>query len=66
MYKTLEITQTGSVAFVNLNRPEARNAMNRLMVRELLDYFNGDPPGSFDSGGGAWGEWAGFLRRGRH
>ena len=39
MYETLEITQTGSVAFVNLNRPAARNAMNRQMVQELLDYF---------------------------
>jgi len=39
MYETLEITQTGSVAFVNLNRPAARNAMNRQMVRDLLDYF---------------------------
>ncbi|MCB8982796.1 MAG: enoyl-CoA hydratase/isomerase family protein [Ardenticatenaceae bacterium] len=39
MYETLEITKTGSVAFVNLNRPAARNAMNRQMVQDLLDYF---------------------------
>ncbi|MBK8933978.1 MAG: enoyl-CoA hydratase/isomerase family protein [Chloroflexi bacterium] len=39
IYETLEINRTGSVAFVNLNRPEARNAMNRQMVRDLLDYF---------------------------
>lgn len=39
MYETLEITQTGSVAFLNLNRPAARNAMNRQMVRDLLAYF---------------------------
>jgi enoyl-CoA hydratase/carnithine racemase len=38
-YETLEITQKGSVAFVNLNRPEARNAMNRQMVQDLFDYF---------------------------
>jgi enoyl-CoA hydratase/carnithine racemase len=39
MYETLETTQTGSVAFVNLNRPGARNAMNRQMVQDLLAYF---------------------------
>jgi methylglutaconyl-CoA hydratase len=43
-YETLEISQTGSVAFVNLNRPAARNAMNRQMVRELLDYFTAIRP----------------------
>ncbi len=38
-YETLEIRQSGSVASVYLNRPESRNAMNRQMVRELLDFF---------------------------
>ncbi len=38
-YETLTIQQTGSVLSVYLNRPESRNAMNRQMVRELLDFF---------------------------
>ena len=38
-YETLTVQQTGSVLSVYLNRPESRNAMNRQMVRELLDFF---------------------------
>ncbi|MCB1615485.1 MAG: enoyl-CoA hydratase/isomerase family protein [Pseudomonadales bacterium] len=38
-YETLTITRCNSVVQVYLNRPEARNAMNRQMVRDLLDFF---------------------------
>lgn len=38
-YKTLLIKQQGSVAWVNLNRPKARNAMNKQMIEDLLNYF---------------------------
>ena len=38
-YKTLKIDIEGSVAYVTLNRPEARNAMNFLMVEELYTFF---------------------------
>lgn len=40
-YETLEITRLNSVIQIYLNRPESRNAMNRQMVRELLDFFQG-------------------------
>lgn len=39
MPETIEITQTGSVARLTLNRPEARNAMSHTMVTEILEYF---------------------------
>ncbi|RME51323.1 MAG: hypothetical protein D6796_01195 [Caldilineae bacterium] len=35
----LETLKTGSILRVDLNRPDARNAMNRQMVQELLDVF---------------------------
>lgn len=38
-YETLQIERTGSVARVFLHRPKSRNAMNRQMVQDLLDYF---------------------------
>ncbi|MFQ5434819.1 MAG: enoyl-CoA hydratase-related protein [Anaerolineae bacterium] len=38
-YDTLKIERRKSVVRVNLHRPEARNAMNRQMVCDLLDYF---------------------------
>ena len=38
-YETLAVQQLGSVISVYLNRPDSRNAMNRQMVRELLDFF---------------------------
>jgi enoyl-CoA hydratase len=34
-YETLLVTVTDGVATVTLNRPEARNALNRTMIREL-------------------------------
>lgn len=37
--QTLSIQRQESVAYVNLNRPKARNAMNQQMVQDLLDYF---------------------------
>lgn len=40
IYSTLSIKQIGSVLFANLNRPAARNAMNRQMVADLLALFN--------------------------
>lgn len=38
-YETLAIARQGSVARVNLDRPQVRNAMNQQMVHDLLDYF---------------------------
>ncbi len=38
-YETLKIDIRGSVAYVTLNRPEARNAMNFRMVDELYTLF---------------------------
>jgi isohexenylglutaconyl-CoA hydratase len=38
-YETLKFDVQGSVAYVMLNRPEARNAMNFLMVEELYSLF---------------------------
>ncbi|MEL7303878.1 MAG: enoyl-CoA hydratase/isomerase family protein, partial [Pseudomonadota bacterium] len=37
--ETLLITRDGDVVTVAMNRPEARNAMNSLMMRELRDVF---------------------------
>jgi enoyl-CoA hydratase len=45
-YETLLVDVAGGVATVTLNRPEARNALNRTLVRELggaLDGLDGDP-----------------------
>ncbi len=38
-YETLEVTQTGHVAHVALNRPEKLNAMNPAMFREIGEVF---------------------------
>ncbi|MEI9995536.1 MAG: enoyl-CoA hydratase/isomerase family protein [Rhizomicrobium sp.] len=38
-YETLLIEKNGAVDWVTLNRPEALNALNTVLVDELLDYF---------------------------
>jgi enoyl-CoA hydratase len=38
-YETLSIEKKGAVDWVTLNRPERLNALNTVMVDELLDYF---------------------------
>ncbi len=40
-YETLHVEQVGAVDWVTLNRPESLNALSRLMVSELQDYFGG-------------------------
>lgn len=37
-YKHLLVAQDGAVVTVELNRPDARNALNTLMMRELTDF----------------------------
>jgi enoyl-CoA hydratase len=39
MYKTLEVTREGGLAWLTLNRPERLNAMSRELVAELHAYF---------------------------
>ena len=44
-YQTLLVERTGAIATVTLNRPEARNAIDLVMRRELaaaLDEVEGD------------------------
>ena len=38
-YETLLIEQRGAVDWVTMNRPEALNSLNSVLVDELLDYF---------------------------
>lgn len=38
-FQTLEVTTHGSVATVQLNRPDVRNAFNELMIGEILGAF---------------------------
>jgi enoyl-CoA hydratase/carnithine racemase len=38
-YETLEIKQDGSIAWLTLNRPQALNALNALIVEELHDFL---------------------------
>src|SRR5882724_10385764 len=40
MYRTLEVTREGGLAWLTLNRPERLNAMSRELVAELRDYFS--------------------------
>ena len=39
-YETLVLDRRDHVAWLTLNRPEALNAMNRVLVRELRDFFS--------------------------
>jgi len=39
-YTTLEVTRRDHVTWVTLNRPDALNAMNRALVRELRAFFS--------------------------
>ncbi len=36
-YRTISVTMEGPIAIITLNRPEALNALNSVMVRELVD-----------------------------
>ena len=38
-YTTLDIRKEGGVDWVTLNRPEALNSLDPVMIDELLDYF---------------------------
>ena len=38
-YQTLKTEIRGQVAYCSLNRPEKRNALNELMLTELMDFF---------------------------
>ena len=40
-YAALQVDHRDHVAWVTLNRPEALNAMNRALVRELRAFFSG-------------------------
>lgn len=40
-YETLDLRRDGAVDWLALNRPQALNAINVAMVRELRDYFDG-------------------------
>jgi len=39
MFETLEITREGALTWLTLNRPDALNAMNGTLVRELRQFF---------------------------
>ena len=41
MYETIDVKTDGQVDWLTLNRPEALNSINTLMVTELRDYFGG-------------------------
>jgi enoyl-CoA hydratase/carnithine racemase len=40
-YTALQVDRRDHVAWVTLNRPDALNAMNRALVRELRAFFSG-------------------------
>jgi enoyl-CoA hydratase/carnithine racemase len=40
-YTTINVVREGAVDWLTLNRPERRNALNAIMVRELWSYFDG-------------------------
>lgn len=42
-YETLDVKREGAVTWLSLNRPEALNALNPLMVTELRDYLSALP-----------------------
>nr|WP_111439605.1 enoyl-CoA hydratase [Psychrobacillus insolitus] len=39
MYKTLLVEKSGRIATLSLNRPEAMNSMNEVMMMELAEFF---------------------------
>ena len=45
-YECIEIVSSGAQARCLLNRPERRNAINPLMIRELTDFFIREVPAS--------------------
>jgi enoyl-CoA hydratase/carnithine racemase len=38
-YQALEVNRDGAIAWLTLNRPQALNALNAVMVDELHDYL---------------------------
>ncbi|MFB1297147.1 enoyl-CoA hydratase/isomerase family protein [Mycobacterium sp. pW049] len=76
-YQTITLEQTGSVARITLNRPDAANGMNDTMTRELADAaVRCDSPttkvvvitgaGRFFCAGGDLKDFAAAPSRGRH
>jgi len=76
-YQTISLEQSGPIARITLNRPEAANGMNNTMTRELADaaarcdtdvtrvvVLTG--AGRFFSAGGDLKDFAGAAHRGRH
>ena len=43
MYETLKVEREGHLTWLVLNRPDALNAMNRTLIREVSDFFRGLP-----------------------
>ena len=39
MYKTIIYSENAKIASIKLNRPEKKNAMNDVMINELIDVF---------------------------
>ncbi|GFG55147.1 enoyl-CoA hydratase [Mycolicibacterium agri] len=76
-YQTISLEQSGPIARITLNRPEAANGMNNTMTRELADAAarcDSDATrvvvltgaGRFFSAGGDLKDFAGAADRGRH
>mgnify|MGYP003389201480 CR=1 FL=1 len=40
-YETIAVVTDGAVATLSLNRPDVRNAMNPVMIREITAAFDG-------------------------
>lgn len=37
IYHTLEIEQTGNIAYIRFNRPDSLNALNTLLIKDLVE-----------------------------
>ena len=40
-YETLQVEREGHITWLILNRPDALNAMNTTLIREVSDFFRG-------------------------